>query len=339
MRPFKSFFSRSTFISLLGAVVAFTGTVTFLSNASAACLTIADMNLAQGAGVYETCGGDDIAYRVPLAGDVVFGGETYSSIYASTNSAISFGRNDPTWWDFPSAPSIAFQNQDWVEAPPGSPYWGPSDSEEFFNITTTESGFVVDLSGRRYPNIGGLIRNVLAFVRYGDGTLNIQSFSSSSESQYRNGCRLGEQSQGFGIVDFETCGITRQVSLEAISLFVEVIENNEIVNPPVEEGPLAPLGPLVEKFDPDPVQQSQNDSSSGLLSPDGTTVDITIIGNFIETVRSIQTNGKKISHGSWIQNPDSITFSALKSDSGSYTVQIFNGSVPLLEMLTFSLVG
>jgi len=298
------------------------------------------MENAQGTGVYETCGGDDYSYRVPLAGDVIFGGITYSSVYATTNSAVSFGRGDYTYWDFLSAPHISFQSSDWVEAVPGGAWRYHSDPQEHFIITTTESGFVVDLSGRQYPHIGGLINNILAFVRNPDSTLSIQSFSSSSDTQYRNGCRLGESTYSYRypvelnpIVDFDTCGITQQVSLQEIARFVEIITNNEIAAP-VEEVFVEGKGP-----EWGPKQQSRTGSISALSGADLTLVNITVKGNFIETVQAILVNGMKVHFESWIQNADSVTFSTPKNQTGTYEVQIFNGSAPVLDVQSFRIIS
>ena len=55
----------------------------------------------------ETCGGDDISYQVPLTTTVMFDGIEYSNVYATTNSVITFGRPDGTYWTYPGTPSIS----------------------------------------------------------------------------------------------------------------------------------------------------------------------------------------------------------------------------------------
>ena len=325
-KPTKHRVKKYLLSGFLALAAGFLGAVFFSSDASATCLSPNDMQNISGEGTYETCGGDDYSYRVPILDFVYFGGTRYDSVYATTNSVIAFGRADYTWHTYPSAPSISFQGNDWVEAFPGG-YWGANDNAEYFNITVTNSGFVVDLSARKYPHIGGLIHNVLAFGRNPDGTLTIQSFTSSDETQYRNGCRLGEQSAGFEIVDFDTCGITQQVSLMSISTFVEQITNNEL--------PVAPVEEPVQ----DPGQESKTDSISGLSGSNATLVDIAVNGNFIEDIRGIFVNNEKVPMGSWLQNSSTVTFSVSKSKSGTYEVQLFNGSLPLVELQTFTLIG
>jgi hypothetical protein len=325
--------------ALLTAAVGFVGAIFFSSSASASCITTWDLQNVRGEGVYETCGGDDWAYRVPLVDPVVFGGITYDDVYATTNSVVVFGFPDQTWMTYPPTPGISFQSNDWVPGVPGSGgFWPWSNSDEHFIITTTASGFVVDLAARPYYDYfgGEFIRNVLAFGRRADGTLEIQSFSSSSSGNYRNGCRLVPNGP---IVDFETCGITPQVSLLAITQFVEQIANDEGPAggggaPEPEPGP-----PVVFEMVPDPEQQSRADSISGLSAIDETLVDITVNGNFIEKLRAIEVNGIKVPFGAWIQTSNSITFQTPKSETGTYEVQMYNGSVPVIERLTFKITG
>ena len=324
--------------ALLTAAVGFVGAIFFSSSASASCITPWALQEVRGEGVYETCGGDDFAYRVPLVDPVVFGGITYNDVYATTNSVVVFGYPDQTWSTYPPTPGISFQSNDWVPSPPGGGLWPYSSPDEHFIITTTESGFVVDLAARPFPNFGGgeFIRNVLAFGRRANGTLEIQSFSSSSLGNYRNGCRLVPNGP---IVDFETCGITPQVSLLAITQFVEQITN--------DEGPAGgggapepePAPPVVYELAPDPIQQSRADSISGLSANVETLIDITVNGNFIEKLVAIEVNGKKVPFGAWIQTSNSITFQTPKSETGTYEVQMYNGSAPVIERLTFKITG
>jgi len=322
-------FLMGIFVPIVGVV----GAIVFSTSASADCVQVDQIQNATAQGTYVTCGGDDISYRVPILDSVIFGGITYNDVFATTNSVITFGSPDGTWSDFPPTPGISFQSLDWVAGVPGSPYWWNSHPDEFFNITTTNSGFVVELQGRyywTYPN-GELIHNILAFVRNPDGTLNIQSFTSSSETQHRNGCRL--QLNG-PIVDFETCGITQQVSLLAITELVEQISNNTVPAPPVEE-----IAQVVEDLIKDPTQQSKTDSISPKMESDDNLIVITIHGNFIETVRAIAVNAKNVPDGSWIQTPSTVTFSARKSQLSTYKVQVFNGSVPVVAVQSFTITG
>ena len=55
----------------------------------------------------ETCGGDDVSYRVPVTTSITYDGVQYDRIYATTNSVITFGQPDGTYWTYPSTPSIS----------------------------------------------------------------------------------------------------------------------------------------------------------------------------------------------------------------------------------------
>ena len=55
----------------------------------------------------DTCGGDDTSYQIPIATTITFDGVQYSNVYATTNSIITFGQADNTYWDYPQTPSIS----------------------------------------------------------------------------------------------------------------------------------------------------------------------------------------------------------------------------------------
>lgn len=88
-----------------------------------------------------TCGGDDVSYEVPLTVDVTFDGQQFSSVYATTNSVITFGRPDGTYWDYPQTPSVSLYSMDWVVYP----QWR---SDEHLIIAASDGGFQVDISAR-----------------------------------------------------------------------------------------------------------------------------------------------------------------------------------------------
>ena len=88
-----------------------------------------------------TPGGDDSSYQVPISGPVNFFGQEYTSIYATTNAVITFGRPDGTYWDYPLTPSISLGSTDWVVYP----QWR---SDEHFIISYSENAFQIDMSAR-----------------------------------------------------------------------------------------------------------------------------------------------------------------------------------------------
>jgi hypothetical protein len=91
--------------------------------------------------VVTTPGGDDSSYQVPLTTTVTFDGVQYDAVYATTNSVITFGRPDGTYWAFPQTPSISLYSMDWVVFP-----WARPD--EHLTIAASDGGFQVDISAR-----------------------------------------------------------------------------------------------------------------------------------------------------------------------------------------------
>jgi hypothetical protein len=91
----------------------------------------------------ETCGGDDVSYRVPVTATISYDGQEFSTVYATTNSVITFGRPDNTYWQYPATPSISVNSMDWVAYPTARP-------DEHFIIQSSDGGFQVDMSARPY---------------------------------------------------------------------------------------------------------------------------------------------------------------------------------------------
>jgi hypothetical protein len=91
--------------------------------------------------VITTPGGDDSSYQIPLTTTVTFDGVEYDSVYATTNSVITFGRPDNTYWTYPMTPSISLYSMDWVVYPG----WR---SDEHLIISASDGGFQVDIYSR-----------------------------------------------------------------------------------------------------------------------------------------------------------------------------------------------
>jgi hypothetical protein len=169
-----------------------------------------------------TCGGDDTSYQVPLSVDVTFDGVVYSNIYATTNSVITFGRPDGTYWTYPSTPSISLYSFDWVVYPG----WR---SDEHLIIRSSDGGFQVDISARPIwlQNATEPTNIVITAAILSDGTVAMAYTLSGPEyPEYnpRTGVRLTDGS----IVDFETYGIQ------------ETEETPELAPEPTEEAPFTP---------------------------------------------------------------------------------------------------
>jgi hypothetical protein len=154
--------------------------------------------------VVTTPGGDDQSYQVPLTTTVTFDGVQYNSVYATTNSVITFGRPDGTYWDFPQTPSISLYSMDWVVYPQNRP-------DEHLIIRASDGGFQVDISARPIwlqNTLEPTNINIVAAINT-DGTVSI-SYSLSGptyEGQTRTGVRLTNGSivtlEQYGVVQVE----------------------------------------------------------------------------------------------------------------------------------------
>jgi len=104
-----------------------------------------------------TAGGDDVSYQIPLTVSVVYDGVTYENVYATTNSVITFGRPDGTYWTYPTTPSVSIESKDWWVLPQQMP-------DTHFIINVSEGGFQVDGNYRPYGTFTGdttLLQNLL----------------------------------------------------------------------------------------------------------------------------------------------------------------------------------
>jgi len=90
---------------------------------------------------------------------------------------------------------------------------------------------------------------------------------------------------------------------------------------------------------PDPVQQSKISGISITSSTSGTPTPIVITGSFIEKIRAIQINGISLPSDSWSQTQSAVTFTMPNRPAGSYQVQIFNGSAPVLASQNFTYIA
>ena len=154
--------------------------------------------------VVTTPGGDDSSYQVPLTTTVTFDGVAYDSVYATTNSVITFGNPDGTYWTYPSTPSISLYSMDWVVFP-----WARAD--EHLIISASDGGFQVDISARPIwlqNATEPTVINIVAAINT-DGTVAI-SYSLAGptyDGQTRTGVRLTNGDvvtlEEYGIVQVE----------------------------------------------------------------------------------------------------------------------------------------
>ena len=153
-----------------------------------------------------TCGGDDVSYQIPLTTTVTFDGVTYSNIYATTNSVITFGQPDGTYWTYPTTPSISLYSFDWVVYP----QWR---SDEHLIIRSSNGGFQVDISARPIWLQGTPepTRIIITAAILSDGTVAM-AYTLSGPEYPQNNPRTGVRLNDGSIVDFETYGIEETVA-------------------------------------------------------------------------------------------------------------------------------
>lgn len=132
-----------------------------------------------------TCGGDDVSYRIAVPSSITFDGVSYQAVYATTNSVITFGNPDGTYWTYPSTPSLSIGSQDWVAYPSQHP-------DEHFIITTSAEGFQIDLAARPYANQNTptLTTIITTAIINADTTLNITYLVDNLPDGTRTGARL-----------------------------------------------------------------------------------------------------------------------------------------------------
>ena len=185
------------------------------------------------------CGGDDTSYRIPLSVNVMFDGQTFSNIFVTTNSVITFGRPDGTYWDYPQTPSISLYSMDWVVYP-------FARADERLVIRSSDGGFQVDISARPIWQQQALepTNIVITAAILSDGTVAM-AYSVDGPT-YDGSTRTGVRLNDGSIVDFETYGIqqvTESPSLSPVatteSPFIPEPTQSPTVSPEPTESPTA----------------------------------------------------------------------------------------------------
>jgi hypothetical protein len=186
-----------------------------------------------------TAGGDDVSYRVPLTVSVVYDGVTYENVYATTNSVITFGRPDGTYWDYPTTPSISIESKDWWVLPQQMP-------DTHFILNVSEGGFQVDGNYRPYGTFTGDTTSIVI-------TAQIQTDGTVAYTYAVNGPLAGNERTGARLVDGTV------VPLEEANI-IEVEEPPVLEPEPVAPEPVPPAPvpePPVVIPDPEPTPEPQ----------------------------------------------------------------------------------
>lgn len=145
----------------------------------------------------DTCSGDDIGYQIPIASTITFDGVEYSNIYATTNSVITFGQPDGTYWDYPQTPSISLYSMDWFPGQGGT---------SGLDIYYSEGGFQINLNMVPFGNYSAQPSNVniLVAITNTGGLAVSYSYQGPEYANMRTGVRLHDGS----IVSLEAWGAT-----------------------------------------------------------------------------------------------------------------------------------
>ena len=179
-----------------------------------------------------TPGGDDVSYQIPLTISVVYDGVTYENVYATTNSVITFGRPDGTYWTYPTTPSVSIESKDWWVLPQQMP-------DTHFIINVSEGGFQVDGNYRPYGTFTGDTTSIII-------TAQIQTDGTVAYSYAVNGPLVGNERTGAVLTDGTI------VPLEEVNIIeveeAPVLEPEPV--PPVVEPEPTPVEPEPEVVEP-----------------------------------------------------------------------------------------
>ncbi len=184
-----------------------------------------------------TNGGDDVSYQIPLTVSVVYDGVTYENVYATTNSVITFGRPDGTYWTYPTTPSVSIESKDWWVLPQQMP-------DTHFIINVSEGGFQVDGNYRPYGTFTGDTTSIII-------TAQIQTDGTVAYSYAVNGPLAGNERTGAVLTDGTV------VPLEQVNI-IQVEEAPVLEPTPVEPEPVVPE----PEPTPDPVVEPVPDTTT-----------------------------------------------------------------------------
>jgi len=87
---------------------------------------------------------------------------------------------------------------------------------------------------------------------------------------------------------------------------------------------------------PDPVQQSSITSLTPASAAGGKSIEVTMRGNFVEKISNIQVDSSMLTYGDWTQSSTQILLTLPATATGVHSIQIYNGSAPVLVAQTFT---
>jgi hypothetical protein len=230
--------SRKLRNSLAAGFIAFSGVFLFPSIAKAD-------DVAAEVTTIVTPGGDDVSYQIPLTVSVVYDGVTYENVYATTNSVITFGRPDGTYWTYPTTPSVSIESKDWWVLPQQMP-------DTHFIINVSEGGFQVDGNYRPYGTFTGDTTSIII-------TAQIQTDGTVAYSYAVDGPLLGNERTGAVLTDGTVVPLSE---VNIIQVEEAPVLEPEPVAPEPEPVPVDPVPepPVVDpqpEPNPEPVPQPE----------------------------------------------------------------------------------
>ena len=193
-----------------------------------------------------TAGGDDVSYRIPLTVSVVYDGITYQDVYATTNSVITFGRPDGTYWTYPTTPSISIESKDWWVLPQQMP-------DTHFILNVSDGGFQVDGTYRPYGTFTGDTTSIVI-------TAQIQTDGTVAYTYAVNGPLTGNERTGARLTDGTV------VPLEQANI-IEVEEAPVLEPEPVPPAPVPEPPVVIPDPEPSPEPQPQPEPSLPPVPP------------------------------------------------------------------------
>jgi hypothetical protein len=193
-----------------------------------------------------TAGGDDVSYHIPLTVSVVYDGVTYENVYATTNSVITFGRPDGTYWDYPVTPSISIESRDWWALPQQMP-------DTHFILNVSEGGFQVDGKYRPYGTFTGDTTSIII-------TAQIQTDNTVAYTYAVEGPLAGNERTGARLTDGTV------VPLEQANI-IEVEEAPVLEPEPTPPAPVPEPPVVIPDPEPTPEPQPQPEPSFPPMPP------------------------------------------------------------------------
>jgi hypothetical protein len=198
-----------------------------------------------------TAGGDDVSYRVPLPVAVVFDGVTYQDVYATTNSVITFGRPDGTYWDYPTTPSISIESKDWWVLPQQMP-------DTHFILNVSDGGFQVDGNYRPYGTFTGDTTSIVI-------TAQIQTDGTVAYTYAVSGPLAGNERTGARLVDGTVVPLEQANIIEVEE--PPVLEPEPVAPEPVPPAPVPEPPVVIPDPEPSPEPQPQPEPSFPPMPP------------------------------------------------------------------------